>query len=121
MQPEDRDAALLWDMRESAKEVVEFVRGVSFVEFSRDKKLRYAVERQLMVIGEAASRVSAAFMADHPDIPWKSMIGQRNVLAHEYGEVLVERVWRVAAERLPELLRQIEPLIPPAPPDDRTE
>ena len=121
MQPEDRDAALLWDMCEAAKEVVEFVRGVSFVEFSRDKKLRYAVERELMVVGEAANRISQALRDRHSEIPWSTIIGQRNVLAHEYGEVVVERVWRVAAERLPELLRQIEPLIPPAPPDDRTE
>lgn len=115
MQPEDRDAALLWDMREAAREIVEFVHGVSYVAFAADKKLRYAVERELMIVGEAASRVSEAFRDQHPEIPWSGIIGQRNVLAHEYGEVVITRVWRVAVERIPELLRQLEPLIPPIP------
>jgi uncharacterized protein with HEPN domain len=118
MRPEDRDAALLWDMREAAREVVDFVTEVTFVGFCADKKLRYAVERQLMVVGEAASRVSASFQDAHHEIPWKSIIGQRHVLAHEYGEVLVERVWRVASERLSELLSTLDSLVPTPPEDD---
>jgi len=113
MQLDERDAALLWDMREAAQEIAEFARGVSFTEFASDKKLRYAVERQLMIVGEAANRISPEFREQHPGIPWKSIIGQRNVLAHEYGDVLVERVWRAAADGVPELLRLLEPLIPP--------
>jgi uncharacterized protein with HEPN domain len=77
--------------------------------------LRYAVERQIHVIGEAARRVSDTFSGNHPEIPWKGIIGLRNVLAHEYGEVLVERIWRVATERLPELVRALDPLIPKPP------
>lgn len=118
MRPEDRDAALVWDMKEAAGDVLEFIQGVSFVEFTRDKKLRHAVERDLMVIGEAASRVSQAFRDQHPEIPWAGMIGQRNVLAHEYGEVLVERVWRVASQRLPDLLRALDALALPEIGDD---
>ena len=85
MRPEDRDLAYLWDMREAAKEVMEFVQDVSYERFASEKVLRYAVERQIEVIGEAARRVSATFQQAHPEIPWKSIIAQRNVLAHEYG------------------------------------
>ena len=77
--------------------------------------LRYAVERQVLVIGEAAARVSEDLRQAHPEIPWKSIIGQRNVLAHEYGEILVERVWLVAKDRMPELIRLLEPLVPSPP------
>ncbi|MCX6376399.1 MAG: DUF86 domain-containing protein, partial [Armatimonadetes bacterium] len=80
MQPEDRDAALLWDMREAVREIMEFVQGVSYRDFASDKKLRYAVERELMVVGEAANRISQAFRDRHTEIPWSSIIGQRNVL-----------------------------------------
>jgi len=117
MQADDRDISLLWDMREAAKEAVEFVEGVSFERFASDKKLRYAVGRELIIIGEAGKRVSPGFKKSHPEIPWDSIVGQRNVLAHEYGEVLVERVWRVAVDRLPELIRLLDPLIPPPPED----
>ncbi len=115
MRPEARDVAHLWDMREAAREVLEFTQGTTSARFASNKVLRYAVERQLHVIGEAARRISASFKEAHPEIPWKGIIAQRNVLAHEYGEILVERIWRVATERLPELVRLIDPLIPPAP------
>jgi uncharacterized protein with HEPN domain len=118
MQPEGRDAAYLWDMREAAQEVLDFIRGVDYARFSSDKILRYAVERQIHVIGEAAKRVSDTFRESHPEVPWKGIIGLRNVLAHEYGEVLVERIWRVATERLPELVQVLNPVIPRPPTDE---
>ena len=118
MRPEERDAAYLWDMREAAREVVDFIRGVTYADFERNKLLRYAVERQIEVIGEAARRVSSSFKESRPEIPWQKIIAQRNVLAHEYGEILVERIWRVASERLPELVNLLAPLIPPPPEDD---
>lgn len=61
MQPEDRDIAFLWDILEAAKDIHDFVRKTTLKEFSSDKKTRYAIERQLLVIGEAAKRVSESY------------------------------------------------------------
>ena len=91
MLPEERDAALLWDMREAACEIIEMVKGMKYEEFVSTKVVRYAVERQILVIGEAAKRISATFRDTHSEIPWSSIVAQRNILAHEYGEILVER------------------------------
>ncbi len=118
MLPEERDAALLWDMRQAACEIVEMTEGVKYEEFVSSKVVRYAVERQILVIGEAAKGVSSTLQDAHPEIPWSSIVAQRNILAHEYGEILVERVWRVAVERIPELIRLVEPLIPTPPDQD---
>jgi len=115
MRPEDRDIALLWDIREAARDIEEFIKEASYDQFVSQKTLRYAIERQMMVIGEAARRVSNDFKDAHPEIPWTSMVGQRNVLAHEYGEVVLERVWLVATEQISELIQLLEPLIPPPP------
>ncbi|HEX7394790.1 MAG TPA: HepT-like ribonuclease domain-containing protein [Anaerolineaceae bacterium] len=112
MRPEERDISYLWDMRQAAREIIEFVLGVPYDLFEKDKKLRYAVERQLIVIGEAAAHVSAEFQELHSEIPWNQIIGQRNVLAHEYGEILVERIWLTATKSLPELLNHLEKLVP---------
>ena len=68
------------------------------------------------IIGEAARLVSSAFKRNHSEIPWQQIVSQRNVLAHEYGEINQERIWLVATRRIPELIRQLEPLLPPAPP-----
>lgn len=118
MRPEERDIAFLWDVREAARDVADFTRGAIYAEFTSRKVLRYAVKRQITVIGEAARRVADSFKKAHPEIPWTSIIGQRNVLAHEYGEILLERIWRVATERIPELIRLLDPLIPQPPESD---
>lgn len=117
MRPAERDAALLWDMLEAAREIAGFVESLTPAKFDADRRTRYAVERQLLVIGEAARSVSDELKRAQPAIPWQSIVGQRNVLAHEYGEVLVERIWLVATERIPELIRLLEPLVPPPPPE----
>ena len=57
--------------------------------------LRGAVERHLEIIGEAANRVSPDFQANHPEIPWRRIIAQRHVIAHEYGEIKHELIWKV--------------------------
>ena len=115
MLPEEKDAALLWDMQQAASEIVQFVEGVNYARFQSDKMLRYAIERQILVIGEAAKNVSATFKSSCPQIPWTAIVGQRNILAHEYGEVLVERIWRVASVFVPELIKLLTPLVPKPP------
>lgn len=115
MLPEQKDAGLLWDIKEASLDIIEFTSERTFHEFESDKMARYAVERQILVIGEAAKGLSNALRAKTPDIPWSAIIGQRNILAHEYGEILVERVWRVAKDHIPELLKQIQPFIPDVP------
>ena len=102
----------LWDMREAAREIYEFVQGVSHTGFEKNKQLRYAIERQLMVIGEAANHVSEEFQESHFEIPWAQVIGQRNVLVHDYGTVMTDRVWRAATKSGPELLEALEGLLP---------
>ncbi|MDH4201440.1 MAG: DUF86 domain-containing protein [Phycisphaerae bacterium] len=115
MLPEQRDAAYLWDILQAAQEITHFVENMIFYEFENNKMARYAVERQLLVIGEAANHISESFKTEHSHIPWKSIIAQRNILAHEYGEILVERIWVVATEKIPELISDIAPLVPTPP------
>jgi len=91
---------------------MDFTRGLTFNHYQQDKKLKYAVERSIEIIGEAASRVSDTFRERHPEIFWKGIIGQRNVLIHDYGEIKQERIWTVVTQRIPDLIKLLEPLIP---------
>jgi uncharacterized protein with HEPN domain len=115
MRPDARDSAYLWDMREAARNVLSFVQSSSLEEVQSNLMMRFAVERGLEIIGEAARRVSSEFRVSHPEIPWSSIIGQRNVLAHEYGEVDWRLVWVVLEDGLPQLLEALDQLLPPAP------
>ncbi len=113
MRPDDQDLALLWDMLQAARKIEQFVAGKTFQEYSRDELVQAAVERKLEIIGEAARKVSVEFQRQNPDIPWRGIISQRHFLAHEYGEVRQEKLWRVATVRIPELITMLTPLLPP--------
>jgi uncharacterized protein with HEPN domain len=59
--------------------------------------------------------VSPAFKEAHPQLPWRQMVGLRNMLAHEYGEVQHERVWQIATQHVPALIAGLRPLVPARP------
>ncbi len=116
--PADKsDASYLWDMLDAAKAVAEFVRERTFNDCMRNRMLRGAVERHVEIIGEATRRVSTTLRDAHPEIPWDKIIKQRHVIAHEYGDIKHELLWRVATVHVPELIAQLEPLVPPSPPE----
>jgi len=102
-------------MLTSARAVAEFLRAKTFDDYQDDLMLRSAVERQIEIIGEAARYVSASFQQQHPQIPWSMIMGQRHVLAHDYGEIKHERIWRVATEDVPALIDQLKGLVPQPP------
>lgn len=115
--PPDRDLAYLWDMLKSARGVSSALQGYSFERYLADENLRLAVERRIEIIGEAARRVSSAFKEQHPEIPWRPMVDQRNFLIHAYDKVADERVWTLAVEEIPRLVEQLSRLVPEPPPD----
>ena len=116
----DRDAAHLWDMVEACREVQQFLAGKRHSDLLANRMLRLSVERELEIIGEAANRVSSELQAQNPEIPWARIVAQRNVISHEYGDIKLEWIWRVATERVSELIALLEPLIPPTPEDDES-
>lgn len=108
-----RDDAYLLDMLRFAREVIEMSSGVTRDEYLSNLGKRRGIERSLELMGEAARRVSMPFREDHPDIPWRDIIGQRSVLAHDYGDVSDVRVWDTVTRSVPDLLQALERFVPP--------
>lgn len=98
-------------MREQATRVTELLSGVDRATFLGDENLRLIAERRIEIIGEAANHVSPQFRSAHPEIPWRQIIGQRNILIHDYGQIIPERVWESASRDMPELLRVLDGLL----------
>jgi uncharacterized protein with HEPN domain len=109
------DAALLLDMLEAAKEVCGYVDGKTREDYERDGMLRRSVERVIEIIGEAARGISTALRTAHPEVPWHQISATRHILAHEYGRVDNEIMWRIVTVHVPELVRLLTPLVPPPP------
>jgi uncharacterized protein with HEPN domain len=99
-------------MRKYALEIQDIIKGVPHTKFVESKTIRYAIERLLLIIGEAANHVSRDFQEQHPNLAWAQIIGLRNVLAHEYGEVKVDKIYLAATISIPALLEVLEPLLP---------
>lgn len=83
--------------------------------FLDDLKTQSSVLYQLMVIGEAVKRLSHEFRAQHPDIPWSLIAGMRDHLIHAYDAVDWDEVWKTITRDVPDLLAQIERLLPEQP------
>jgi uncharacterized protein with HEPN domain len=111
MKPLERDAAYLWDMLDAAKQAAEISDGIALDDLLNDTRTRYAIERALEIIGEAARRVSRETTEAHSEIPWKGIIGFRNVLAHEYGAIDYHRLFTVLKNDLPELIDALADII----------
>ncbi len=106
MKPLERDAAHLWDMLDAARQAMEFSEELTFEQLLNDAITRYAIERVLEIIGEAARRVSPETRETLGYIPWQGIIGFRNVLAHEYGAIDYQRLFTVLKDDLPELIEK---------------
>lgn len=111
MWPEGRDQAYLWDMLQAANEARELCDGLTFETLERDRRTLLALERLMELLGEAARRVSEEFQRAHPEIPWRRIIGLRNVLAHEYGSIDHRRLFLAAAEETLALSQRLEDLL----------
>ncbi|HEY9528796.1 MAG TPA: HepT-like ribonuclease domain-containing protein [Anaerolineales bacterium] len=111
MQLDEQARVNLWDMREAAREIAGFVHGVQFEEFEKNKVLRYAVERQLHLIGEVASHIPSGFRKKHPEVDWMRLSDLRRFIAHQYGDTVTKRVWLAATESLPAVLVLLEKLL----------
>ena len=117
MHGERGDAACLWDMLESAQSALDMVAELTIEQYAADRRTRRAVEREIEIIGEAARRVSAEFKAAHTNISWRKIIRQRHKLAHDYGDIQDEIIWRVLKIHLPELVVALKAIVPQPPPD----
>jgi uncharacterized protein with HEPN domain len=122
MRPKERDPAYLWDMLEAARAAVDYVGDLTMDDFLASQRertiMRLAVERQLEILGEAARRVSSQFREAHPEVPWREIVGLRNVISHEYDRVNYDAIYRIVRNSLPALIATLEPLIPPLPTGD---
>jgi len=105
-----RDEATLLDMIGASRLIIEFKRDLDRAVFYDDEKTQSAILHQLMVLGEAAKRLSVSFRSAHPEVPWSLIAGMRANLIHEYDAVDLDEVWWTSENDIPRLLSQLEAL-----------
>lgn len=105
--------SLLADMRDSAVAICAYLKGIDKDGFYADGEKQDAVLRRLEIIGEAAGRISPEVQKEFPGIPFREIRGMRNIIAHDYGEVDLGRVWETGVHDIPALLKVLNEILQP--------
>lgn len=94
------------DMLDMLRDIREHLRA-GWEVFSRDKDLQKVIAYDLMIIGEAAGRVSQSTQRRNSGVPWSRLARFRNELIHEYGSLDLQDTWDFAQRELRGLERKL--------------
>ena len=102
----------LWDIREAAKLILDSTAEVTFEQYEENVLLRSAVERQFEIIGEATRRIANDDQTIAEQITgYKTIIGLRNRIIHEYDNIANRTVWDIIQNNLPTLMQEVTDLL----------
>lgn len=101
----------LRDVLESCEIVAKHIESVSAEEFRANIMLQDAVIRRFEIIGEAIKHVPNALREKYPSIEWKKATAFRDVLSHDYPEIIVDDVYHTSRNHLPEFRDQISTVL----------
>jgi uncharacterized protein with HEPN domain len=98
----------LLDILESIKRIEDYTSDLKFEDFEKKTVVSDAVIRNLEIIGEAAKNIPSEIAEKYPQIPWKRIVGFRNIVIHAYFTIDLKTVWYIVKEQLPELKILVE-------------
>ncbi|GAB6134990.1 DUF86 domain-containing protein [Thermococcus prieurii] len=98
-------------MLEAISRIEEYTEGYDFEDFINDRKTVDAVLRNLEIIGEASRYVPDEIRSTYSNVPWRRVVGLRNVVIHHYFGVDLGIVWTIIRLQLPELKESVEKII----------
>jgi uncharacterized protein with HEPN domain len=99
------------DIIEAMDDAMNFVKGMEYDVFVKDRKTVYAVTRAMEIIGEAVKKIPTSVKNRYSQIPWKDMAGMRDKVIHEYFGVDLKRVWSTIKKDIPNLKLLFEKIL----------
>ncbi|MCE7948416.1 MAG: DUF86 domain-containing protein [Chloroflexi bacterium CFX4] len=107
----ENDRIRLQHMYDAAYEARSFAAGKTREALDADRGLVLILTQLIMIIGEAAARISEETRLAHPNVAWRAIVGMRNHLVHAYFDVDLDIIWNTIANRIPELLETLAAIL----------
>ena len=101
----------LTDMLEAPDAIATFIAGHDAESFAAEDLMRSAILMKLIMIGEAASRVSVPLKLRYPETAWAAARRMRNFAAHGYFDADWAIVWRTVTLHVPQLRQQVAAIL----------
>ena len=95
------------DILEAMNKIERYLKGLTYEMFVKNDIVVDAVARNLEIIAEASSNIPEDVKGKYLYIPWKRMIGLRNIVIHEYFGIDLSIIWEIVTKNLPETKPQI--------------
>jgi len=95
------------DILENIELIEKSINKISKTQFEEDKDIIDATLRRLEIIGEASKNLPSSLTKKYPNIPWKDMVGFRDIMIHAYFTVDLDKVWEVIKKEIPDLKKKI--------------
>jgi hypothetical protein len=111
MKDKRRFKLFLEDIIQSIEKIEEYISGLSYKDFVERGLIIDAVVRNLEIIGEASKRIPINIRESYSEIPWRRMIGLRNIVTHEYFGIDLNIIWTIVTVNLPETKPMIEAIL----------
>ena len=99
------------DILAAVRAIADYTDGMTFEEFVGDARTMDAVIRNLMTMGESIRWIPEPILEAHPQVPWRTLRGVRNVVVHEYFGVDSEILWETVRSDLPPLAPKLEAML----------
>lgn len=104
----DKDPKVYLDhVLESIALLAEYTADKTKDEFIHSIEFQDRVVRRLTIIGEAMRNLPMSLRKKHPSIPWRKIVGMRDILIHEYFGIDLDLTWQAATVDVRKLKRQI--------------
>lgn len=97
------DSVYLRHILDAIEQIESYLDGISVDQFQKTKLIQDGVLRQLEIMGEASRYLSDDIRQDHPEVPWRQIVGLRNRVIHAYFSVNTEIIWEITQDDLPSI------------------
>ncbi len=95
------------DIIQAMNKIERYAQGLDYDSFINNEMVVDAVLRNIEVIGEAAAQIPETIKQQYSNIPWKKIIGLRNIVVHEYFGIDLDNIWKIVTENIPETKPQL--------------